>query len=726
MANLVEAFTQLTLLGNDSSIVELFLKLLEESNTTLVKKNGVFYIYNKETRLYEPYSVNPEDKYNIINYVEKTCQAYINTLLNEAKQALVKNGIFSEEQSIISIAQKIASKKEHNNCTKLENTFHKIYRTQKYFGSSDKMTKVMKKMITTDKIKETDIEMDTNAGVLHFNNGKLDLQSGEFKKRTKNDFSTFCLPYDYNTDVNEKVLKYCKKILFQIFNNDEKMNDCLLSQLAYQLTGENNLQTILYWLGSSASNGKTTLFKILSNCFGEYIHKLDTSFLNKGNQDRFRELNLMKDCTRIAYIEEQDAEMDKAFLKQFVSGNDEVMNVKQLYKSASKKKVIHQCLNICSNIIPLFNMCNGVKRRLREADLISEFIDPEDYPENPKPTQFIKDKKLLFNFKKDEYKNAIIQILLPYWIEFYKTGTVMHEELLKASANESAEINDTFKTFLEDNFTITKSENDKISRQDFLDVYKRSSMKNLEFKFILSDLKTAGLTYNKDKQCNGKRGVIYGLKRKCIDDDETKIPVIDALEDNPEPVKKLEPKSVLQIINDVQKEKEMSLEDIDAQIAKLKELKKKKQEQEKPKSEPEPEKPKDTIELGHVPTQGAPKPSHKMVSGEEPKPDKQVQTVTCTDANGITTIKTSISPQDFEKLLDRRCKNSKSGKDRADHSDELLKKYCIHYGIPQTQKAEPKEEEPKPEPIDLSQKFPFQFEDEKDNKHNSDLIFGNK
>jgi hypothetical protein len=162
-------------------------------------------------------------------------------------------------------------------------------------------------------------------------------------------------------------------------------------------------------------------------------------------------------------------------------------------------------------------MDEGMKRRLLVYTHKSRFVD------KPKrENEFQKDITLLKTISESiELKNAIIQLLLQYVEEYYKSKEVKNIDKLRFNAKESSLFNDNFKMFLDDNFVITGEDIDKVNKKQLMDKHSEYTRKHLEFKYIKNELdRFDKLTYKHDHQYKGYRGVIYGLKIKTHDDDD--------------------------------------------------------------------------------------------------------------------------------------------------------------------------------------------------------------
>ena len=128
--------------------------------------------------------------------------------------------------------------------------------------------------------------LDFTKHIINFKNGKLNLKNGEFSKRTITDIYSKCLNYDYNPDISNDIVAHIRNIFFRICNNDEELNNFVLSFLGYCITGETDLQHFIYILGISASNGKSTMLDIMHKCFNIYVYQLANNTFEVDYKDR--------------------------------------------------------------------------------------------------------------------------------------------------------------------------------------------------------------------------------------------------------------------------------------------------------------------------------------------------------------------------------------------------------------------------------------------------------
>ena len=115
-------------------------------------------------------------------------------------------------------------------------------------------------------------------------------------------------------------------------------------------------------------------------------------------------------------------------------------------------------------------------------------------------------------FNNEKYKNAYLHLLLPFVVKFFNKKFIIPENI-KNKFVETAEEYDTFKNIIDKYFTITDDEEDRIHKSEYTEIIRGEMEKNVSWKYILSETKRIGLTYNKDYKINKQKGVILGVKK---------------------------------------------------------------------------------------------------------------------------------------------------------------------------------------------------------------------
>lgn len=335
---------------------------------------------------------------------------------------------------------------------------------------------------------------------IHFNNGVYDLKKKEFRGRTKTDFVTQILDYDYapETKIADSV-KEDVRMFFQKLQPDEEERSFTLSYLAYCLSGDTGHQVMKMNIGYSAQNGKSTELKIHQMAFPIYTTKLNKRTFNVGFEKAHKEfLQLIRNPIRLAYIEELDRKaIDVDVLKDFVDGKD--LSVEILY--GTKEVQSHQCkLATLSNKDPNMEADEGVTRRMRVQHYLSKFIaETED---NFSTHEYVRVLNYENRFEKPEYKLAYFHLLLKH-IDALKIPASA-----KLAFQSIAADYDEFANHLEEQYKVTKKEEDQVAKGDL-----EAHFSNMKWNKVLSELKRMGVTYKRDQRLDNKRGVIYGLKK---------------------------------------------------------------------------------------------------------------------------------------------------------------------------------------------------------------------
>jgi hypothetical protein len=276
------------------------------------------------------------------------------------------------------------------------------------------------------------------------------------------------------------------------------------------LTGETREQKFLLMIGYSASNGKSSLAKIFMNSLNIYSVKLDKQTFNINYTKAHKQFAMIKKPIRFVYMEELDkTKLDVDRLKDFVDG-DKIGGNEILYGTVEDIK-IYSKLYCTSNKDPKFDNDEGIKRRGLMEILTNKFVEKEEYDKNKdKSGYYIRDNELEKKFEREEYKMAFINILIPYAKKYYEEG-LKYPNIIRKTFGDLCDENDDMKVFIENYYEITNNENDKIHKDDFLETYNIHNKTKKKWNDIMSDVKRI-LTYKRDFQINGRKGVITGLK----------------------------------------------------------------------------------------------------------------------------------------------------------------------------------------------------------------------
>jgi hypothetical protein len=303
------------------------------------------------------------------------------------------------------------------------------------------------------------------------------------------------------------------EILKQICNSNEDDYDFIMNFLSYCITSETKEQKYLNVVGPSASNGKSTLIKLMESAFSIYIFKAKKDLFTEGFSKGHKFFAQTKN-KRIVYIEEQDKKkQDTDLMKDIIDGNK--INNEVLFSTTEKINILFKLLFFSNNLMN-FDADSGIKRRLIHFEFKNKFVDKNDFEKEKEKHKigqvFIVDRNLISKFNdNDDYKNVLIHLLLARSRNYFEKGLVIPDKYVEIS-NGVCEDNDKFKNFIDNNFDITRVESDRMHVDEFMEMYDRSSRCNYAWSTVHSDLKRLGIEFNRDA-----RKIINGVSQKrCI------------------------------------------------------------------------------------------------------------------------------------------------------------------------------------------------------------------
>ena len=349
------------------------------------------------------------------------------------------------------------------------------------------------------------VEFDTNPDQLYniqFKNGLFDLKKMEFRKRTKKDYVTHILNWEYNPEVKEEDFLEVKDF-FRKLQPDEEQRKFSLSWLASQLDGNIDKAKFKMNIGYSAENGKSTEAEVHSTVFGFYCKKLSANYFSENNAKRHKEtIHLLKMPIRFAYIEElRQNKLDADFLKEFCDGK---LECDQLFKESTVGR-IQATLNTSSNNDANFEADKGLLRRGIIQEYKSQFLKSQTF-DDFENNKFLKKEGYFRKFEEEGMRNAYFKLLL----ENYKELKIpkKNENLFEEIAEEYDELGE----FLRSHFIITKNNLDYIHKDIIFNIFQ--TYKKYSWRLLLTEFKKRGIEYARGKMIKGKRGFFLGIKEK--------------------------------------------------------------------------------------------------------------------------------------------------------------------------------------------------------------------
>ena len=354
------------------------------------------------------------------------------------------------------------------------------------------------------------VDMDSKEFLLGFENGVLDLQTGEFRKGKKDEYVTLVcgVPYYVGSDTTLAI-----EMLSGTFVSEEQ-REFALNKFALCLEGFNREQMITFNYGFSASNGKSYMMERLRNCMGQYGGTFNVALLT-GKMARAGEANsTLVDFNkkRFMYCSEPEAgaKLNANFIKLLtgdkVKGRG-LYSAKEIEMSPSWKLFVN------CNVLPNFDVYDeGIARRIGIMEFCTKFC------EMPRR----KNERKLKKYTRDEERNiecGLMTILVERYFKLRENEYKYDEPRLFTSMRKMY-INDNkdiIRDLLMDNFE-KGGNKDYVKMVDIKNVLKNGGIKEKDVitiqKLVLdifNDIEFRENSYMNNKK---ERNYFIGLKTK--------------------------------------------------------------------------------------------------------------------------------------------------------------------------------------------------------------------
>ncbi len=233
---------------------------------------------------------------------------------------------------------------------------------------------------------------------------------------------------------------------------DTVLRNYVLTLLASCLEGQNKEQRF-YIMQGSGSNGKSKIQELMSYTFGEYQTSLQTTTLTRKRPDAGAanpEIIVVKG-KRFVHMGEPDQgeKINTSRMKQWTGGD--FVEARGLFADQEKFKMMCKFFLSCNDLPPVSSMDDGTWRRIRTIPHVAKFLDPGK-PINPEAHIHTKDLDLDYKLRK--WRVTFLSMLVHYYETSYRVHGLQEPDSVTAASNKYKEENDTFHSFLTDNFVL--------------------------------------------------------------------------------------------------------------------------------------------------------------------------------------------------------------------------------------------------------------------------------
>jgi P4 family phage/plasmid primase-like protien len=309
-------------------------------------------------------------------------------------------------------------------------------------------------------------KLDTNANLLGFTNGVLDVSTCEFRPGRPDDYISKTTGYDFRDfEEDDPEVIEVKDFLVKVFP-DKELRDYFLEYAAKLLRGGNHAKTFLV-MSADGDNGKSVTIELVEKALGagsnSYSIKLPTTLLvGKRTQSSQACPELDRSHgVRFASLQEPEGKdtINSGILKE-LTGNDSIYT-RGLFKEGKEIKPMFKLAFICNKLPRLTAEDQATWNRIRVLTFESKF--PKDSSSVPTTFEEQMAKKIFYrddnlSDKLGYMKQAFMWIMLQKWKHIKKYGAMQDPKKVTMATIMYRENNDFYLQFV--NETIEKTEDD--------------------------------------------------------------------------------------------------------------------------------------------------------------------------------------------------------------------------------------------------------------------------
>lgn len=309
-------------------------------------------------------------------------------------------------------------------------------------------------------------KVDENKYLMCFNNGVLNLKTGDFFEGSADNFISLSTGINYIKYSED--LPYLDEInlfLSQIQPNPNNRH-FMMVLLSSILEGHNADESFHLWTGTGG-NGKSKINELLVAALGEYALKLPITLLtNKRAASNAATPEVVESKgRRYCYFEEpsENERMNVGLMKEF-TGGDKVKG-RALYSSFIEFKPQFKLILFCNDLPVVPPHDEATWRRIVVLEFQSKFVDNPTQENEFKRDKYLTDKLLLWT-------ETFMSLITHYYFTYYKkTGLKIPDEVKGFIAEYQRNVDD-YIDFIHTFLLRTDSKSDKIEFNEIYDEFK--------------------------------------------------------------------------------------------------------------------------------------------------------------------------------------------------------------------------------------------------------------
>lgn len=242
---------------------------------------------------------------------------------------------------------------------------------QKHFDpvANSNMVKEFTELVLRTNLVRPERWDDSTLRHINFNNGVLDVSTGEFMPHSKEFAFKYVLPYDYDPEARPKIFP---KFLDDVTCGDKDLAETLKEFMGYCLSGDDCKGAKALFLEGSGNNGKSTFIKVLKALAGPKNYTT-ISLRDLGSMERLHAL----DGSLFNIAEETpDRVADSNAFKNLVDGGE--VDVRRLYADNYRIQNRAKLVFTCNDLPETFDTSHGYGRRLLLGSFQATFTKEQE------------------------------------------------------------------------------------------------------------------------------------------------------------------------------------------------------------------------------------------------------------------------------------------------------------------------------------------------------------
>ncbi len=369
-------------------------------------------------------------------------------------------------------------------------------------------------------LKRKDVKPDSDTMQIHYNNGYIDLKTGQFCQRDPmKQVVTFCINRDYKHSTKQERAKI-REYLLKIYPLEDLR--CIEYNLGRSFTKDdiinNDVKPTTFLIGQGCT-GKSFSMRLTQEALGGdegYVFQIQSDVFEIGNQNRNKILNsfLDKGYVRICWVNEfSDKRVASDQFKNFCDGKIQTI---RLYSDGTCTININCSVWGTMNHIPNIDLSDsGNARRIITYEHKIQFTSDKTKVDE-KNGIYLEDKKLLSNIIRTGLLDAWVDIIAETCVKIHNDD--YKSELTKnfIEAKETVTTaNDAIQDFIDSTLKLTKNDGDRIGRKAMKALFDEANPKRfISMPQLIMSLKDKGIRYEPKYRHDNMQGCFVGVKKQ--------------------------------------------------------------------------------------------------------------------------------------------------------------------------------------------------------------------